>query len=114
MAKFTKENDEKADAFAWVGLLGPPIVWIVNFLIIYAGVLTACASKSKLTLILSCLVSLALIAGCTFLSRREFITEPKHDARRFMARVGLMNATVFALVTIAQTIAILINDPCLM
>jgi hypothetical protein len=114
MAKFTKENDEKTDALAWIGLLGPPIVWIVNLEIIYANVLTACASKSKITLIFSCLVSLALIAGCTLLSRREFSVEPKHEARRFMAGVGLMDAVIFTLITIAQTAAILIIDPCLM
>jgi uncharacterized membrane protein len=108
-----KEKDEKADVYAWLGMLGPPVVWIVNFEIIYAGVLAACANKSKTALLLSCLVSLALIAGCAVLSRRELTAEPKHEARRFMARVGLMSATIFALITIAQLIGIVVMDPCL-
>src|SRR3954471_21270965 len=114
MVKLSKERDEKADAGGWLGMLGPPIVWIVNFEIIYAGVLSACANQNKNPLLVSCFVSLALIAGCAFLSRREITAGSGHDARRFMARVGLMTATVFALITIAQIIAILINDPCLM
>src|SRR3954463_14867174 len=113
MVKFSKEQDEKADAFAWIGMVGPPVVWLVNFEVIYAGVLPACANKSKVALLLSSLVSLGLIAGCAYLSRRELTTAPLHHARHFMARVGLMTAAVFALIGIAQVIAILIYDPCL-
>jgi hypothetical protein len=113
MTKISKERDQKADARAWLAMLGPPVVWLINFELIYAGVLSACANKSKTLLLLSCAVSLALMTGCAFFSGRELTTEPGHDARRFMARVGLMAATVFALLTIAQVIAILVNDPCL-
>jgi hypothetical protein len=31
-----------------------------------------------------------------------------------MARIGMMTATVFGLILIAQILAIAINDPCLM
>jgi hypothetical protein len=94
-------------------MLGPAVVWIVNFEIIYAGVLSACEAKSKIVLLLCCLICLALIGGCAWLSLRERSSETEHDVRGFMGKVGLMAAGLFALVTIAQTIAVFIMDPCL-
>ena|SRR5215203_4221246 len=113
MSQHIKPGDEKADFCAWVGMLGPAIVWIVNFEIIYAGVLSACEAKSKIVLLLCCAVCLALIGGCAWLSMRERSSETDHEARGFMGKVGLMSAGLFALVTIAQTIAVFIMDPCL-
>ena len=114
MSQLSKPGDEKADFYVWLGMLGPAVVWLVNFEIIYAGVLSACEAKSKIVLFLCCLVCLAFIAGCAWLSMRERSTEPDHQARTFMAQIGLMSAALFVLVTIAQTIALFIMDPCLM
>ncbi|MFL6585089.1 MAG: hypothetical protein ACJ8KU_11300 [Chthoniobacterales bacterium] len=107
----TKPHDEKADAIAWLAMLGPPLVWILNFEVIYAGVLSACEAKHNVVLIVCGVATLALIAGCAVLAGRELRSENR--ARRFMAQVGLMAAGVFALVTIAQMIAMFIMDPCL-
>ncbi|HEY0368369.1 MAG TPA: hypothetical protein VGC85_02115 [Chthoniobacterales bacterium] len=107
----TKPHDEKADAVAWLGMLGPPLIWIFNFEVIYAGVLSACEAKHNVVLMICSLGTLALIAGCAVLSRREIKSD--NQARHFMAQVGLMSAALFALVTIAQTIAMFIMDPCL-
>lgn len=113
MVQHAKERDEKEDFYAWIGMLGPAVVWIVNFEIIYAGVLSACEAKSKIVLIICCLVCLALIGGCALLSKRELRAEGEHRARSFMANIGLMSAALFALITIAQTIAVFFMDPCL-
>jgi hypothetical protein len=113
MSEHVKPGDEKDDFYAWIGMLGPAVIWLANFEIIYAGVLSACEAKSKIVLFLCCLICLALIGGCAWLCMRERSTDPDHQARAFMAKVGLMTAALFALVTIAQTIAVFIMDPCL-
>src|SRR3954468_1376999 len=107
----TKEGDEKADAIAWLPMIGPPVVWILDFEVIYAGVLSACEAKHNVVLIICNLATLVLIAGCALLARREIKSDNR--ARHFMAQVGFMTAGVFALVTIAQLIAMFIMDPCL-
>ncbi len=112
MLNVTKPGDTKEDLYAWLGMLGPPTIWLTNFEIIYARVLPACAIKSNIWLITSSLVCLALTAGCGFLALRESGAGEQNKARRFMSHVGLMSASLFALVTIAQVIAMLLMDPC--
>jgi hypothetical protein len=111
MLNITKPGDTKEDFSAWLGMLGPPAIWLTNFEIIYARVLPACAIKSNIWLITSSLLCLALIVGCGFLAVREACGEA-HRTRRFMAHVGLMSASLFALVTIAQIIAMFLMEPC--
>jgi CDP-diglyceride synthetase len=112
MLNATKPGDTKEDFCAWLGMLGPPTIWLTNFEIIYARVLPACAIKSNIWLIVSSLVCLALIVGCGFLALRECGTNEGTRSRRFMAHLGLMSASLFTLVTIAQVIAMLIMEPC--
>jgi hypothetical protein len=112
MLPIIKPGDSREDFYAWLGILGPPTIWLTNFEIIYARVLPACAIKSNVWLIVASLISLGLIAGCGFLAIRELDDPAENKARRFMARVGVMSASLFALVTIAQIIAMLLMDPC--
>jgi hypothetical protein len=112
MLNITKSGDTKEDFYAWLGMLGPPAIWLTNFEIIYARVLPACAIKSNIWLIIASLICLALIAGCGFLALRELGGGDGHKTRRFMAHIGLMSASLFALVTIAQIIAMIIMEPC--
>jgi hypothetical protein len=114
MLHTSKSGDTKSDFYAWLGMLGPPTVWLINFEVIYAGVLPACNMHSKAMLLLSCLVCLLLIGGCGFLAMGEVGSGDAHKTRRFMGRVGLMSAALFVLVTIAQTIAVLLLDACSM
>jgi hypothetical protein len=111
MLNVTKSGDAKEDFYAWLGMLGPPTIWLTNFEIIYARVLPACAIKSNIWLIISSLVCLTLIVGCGF-AQRESGADAENRTRRFMAHVGWMSASLFALVTIAQIIAMLIMEPC--
>jgi hypothetical protein len=112
MLNVTKPGDTKEDFCAWLGMLGPPAIWLTNFEIIYAGVLPACAIKSNIWLIVSSLICLALIVGCGLLALRESGVGEGIRSRRFMAHLGWMSASLFALVTIAQIIAMLIMEPC--
>jgi hypothetical protein len=112
MLNVTKSGDTKEDFCAWLGMLGPPTIWLTNFEIIYARVLPACAIKSNIWLIVSSLVCLALIVGCGSLALRESCAGEANRSRRFMGHLGLMSASLFALVTIAQVIAMLIMEPC--
>jgi hypothetical protein len=112
MLDVTKSGDSKEDFCAWLGMLGPPTIWLTNFEIIYARVLPACAIKSNIWLIVSSLVCLALIVGCGFLALRESGAGEGNRTRRFMAQIGLMSASLFALATIAQIIAMLVMEPC--
>lgn len=106
----SKSGDEKGDAYAWLGMLGPPTLWLINFQIIYARVMPACASGTKIGLVISSIIFLALIIGCGFLAFGEL---GANGARKFMAQLGLMSTGLFALITIAQTIATLLMDACL-
>ncbi|HEV2804716.1 MAG TPA: hypothetical protein VGW57_07290 [Chthoniobacterales bacterium] len=112
MLEITKSGDTREDFHAWLGMLGPPAIWLTNFEIIYARVLPSCAIKSNIWLIISSLICLVLIAGCGFLAVRELGSTGENKTRRFMAQVGVMSASLFALVTIAQIIAMLLMDPC--
>jgi hypothetical protein len=112
MLPIIKPGDTKEDFNAWLGMLGPPTIWLTNFEIIYARVLPACAIKSNIWLIISSLICLAVIAGCGFLAIRELATPAENKSRRFLGHVGVMSASLFALVTIAQIIAMLLMDPC--
>jgi hypothetical protein len=112
MLQITKSGDTKEDFYAWLGMLGPPAIWLTNFEIIYARVLPSCAIKSNIWLVVASLISLALIAGCGFLAIRELGGPTENKTRQFMAQVGVMSASLFALVTIAQIIAMLLMDPC--
>jgi hypothetical protein len=112
MLPIIKPGDTREDFYVWLGMLGPPTIWLTNFEIIYARVLPACAIKSNIWLIIASLICLALIGGCGFLAIRELGGHGENKTRRFMAQVGVMSASLFALVTIAQIIAILLMDPC--
>src|SRR5215212_7415608 len=114
MLKVTKRGDTKEDFCAWIAMLGPPIIWLTYFEIIYARVMPACASSSKAGLLFASVICLALIAGCGFLAFRAVSQTREKDARHFMAQVGLMTTALFAILTIAQTIAMFIMDPCSM
>ena len=110
MANATDDSKLRGDIAGLLGMLGPPALWLINFQIIYARVMPACASGTKIGLLISSIIFLALIAGCGFLA---FGDVGATGARKFMAQVGLMSTGLFALVTIAQTIATLMMDACL-
>jgi hypothetical protein len=114
MLNATKSGDTKVDLCAWIAMLGPPVVWLTYFEIIYTRVMPACATGTKLVLFIASILCLVLIGLCGFLAMPGLREPGERGARRFMAHVGLMTTSLFAMATIAQTIAIILVDPCLM
>src|SRR5436190_23730176 len=52
------------DFALWLGILGPPILWLTQFEIIYAFVLPVCVTHHRIVLGLISLVFGAAIVGC--------------------------------------------------
>jgi len=103
----------------WVDLLGAPIVWLIQFELIYALVNWACSGGHRLFLHLVWIPFLLLILGVGALSFRDWSrlsalsAVDRGMARcRFMAGLGVVISSLFALATVAQAIAIFIIDPC--
>jgi hypothetical protein len=98
----------------WLGVIGPPIVWLAHFEIKYALAGVGDAIKHTPALIATSVVTAAvllLIAYVAARERRTARTSPL-DAEagvtprnRFMGTLGLMMCALFLLVTIAQAIA---------
>ena len=106
----------------WVGLLGAPAVWGVQFQAGYALVPKACANQSRLLLHLLSLLFLALAAGGVWLAYREWhrlrptspsgTDEERIAWPRFLALLGMMTSALFVLLIIAQGLPSFFIDPC--
>jgi hypothetical protein len=106
--------EPRSAAALWLGILGPPVIWLTQFEIKYA--LTAVGRRSEHTplLIAVAIVAMALVVLCGYVAVRErqLAAASPFDAtagvfarNRFMATLGLMSSAMFLLVTIAQFIA---------
>ena len=111
------------DLGLWTGVLGPPIIWLAHFQIIYTLVGYVCMKHSHVTMHLTSGITLAITIGCALLSWSLLKPPPSEEpgnqpietvpARpRFMALIGIMSGTMFSLVVIAQWIAAFMIDPC--
>ena len=105
------------DLALWVGILGPPFFWLVQFQIIYALVLPACISHRGIVLAIISIVFGAAMIGCGVIAWNGRV--PVADSpprikfvRHFMAVLSLMSTSMFLLVVIAQTIATPMHSPC--
>src|SRR5256885_10064214 len=52
------------DLALWVGILGPPVLWLTQFEIIYSLVLPVCVTHSRIVLLLISLAFVAAIVAC--------------------------------------------------
>lgn len=111
------------DLGLWTGLLGPPIVWLLHFQIIYSLVGYVCEAHSHASIHIVSVLTIVITIGCGLISWKllrpappsNSLTEPDETipARpRFMAQMGLMSSALFTLVMIAQWIASFMIDPC--
>jgi hypothetical protein len=100
----------------WTGMLAPPIAWLIQFQILYSNVLPSCVSNTKVGLFSTTAICFLIALASGALAWRELRRNPAPDelvkSRRFMSYVGLMTSGLFALVIIAQTIAVIVVDPC--
>lgn len=105
------------DLALWLGILGPPVLWLTQFEIVYALVLPACVAHHRIVLAVMSLAFGAAIVSCGLLgwngrapvagslARIKFV-------RHFMAVLSLMSMSLFLLVVIAQVLAIAMHSPC--
>jgi hypothetical protein len=105
----------------WIGVLLPPIAFLLNLEAAYALVPAACSSRNLLLIHLVHLVGLALavFGGLTALRswRRNGSTWPGGEGgplsrTRFMSGLGMFLSLQFGLVIVAQWIPSFILDPC--
>ena len=107
----------------WLALGTPPLVWFAAQNAGYFFVPWACARNNGEWLLHGiAIAALLLCVGAGLLSLavlREIgvAGDDDHDDRiqrtRFLARLGIGGATIFALIMIGQWIAIAILDPCM-
>ena len=105
------------DLALWLGILGPPFLWLAQFQIIYALVLPVCLSHRAVVLAIVSIICGAAIIGCGVIAWNGRV--PVADSpprikfvRHFMAVLSLMSMFMFLLVIIAQTIATAMHSPC--
>jgi len=101
----------------WLGILGPPSAWLVQFQTIYMQVYPACGVHRNLNIGFVCAGFFVVIAALGIYPARSwadhrFALDPVSRTRRFMSIVGVTSTALFLLVVIAQWIAAILVDPC--
>jgi hypothetical protein len=105
------------DLGLWLGILGPPAVWLIQFQTIYMLVYPACGAQRNFVIHITCFIFLVAITALGVSPLRTWRDAPRSDertnrTRRFMGIVGGMSTALFLLLVIAQWIAAFIVDPC--
>ena len=105
------------DFALWMGILGPPVLWLTQFEIVYALVLPACVAHHRVVLALISIGFGAAMVGCGLIGwngRAPVAGSPPRIklVRQFMAALALMSMSLFLLVVIAQMLAIAMHSPC--
>lgn len=116
------EGRAEANCALWLGMLGPPIVWLVQFQSRYAIVSAVCEHGNEFVLHILSLFFLLLTLGAGCLSwvqwQRLNRTWPQErqdnpaGRQAFMAVVGLLTSGLFSLLIIAQALPTLFLSPC--
>jgi hypothetical protein len=117
----TSIPDARHIRMLWTGLLLAPVAFLANLEIGYALVPAACTARSTLPLHLVNAASLALALVGGLIAWRSWNTVgrvwPNGEAgpigrSRFLAALGVLLAAQFALVILAQWLAVFLLDPC--
>jgi hypothetical protein len=104
----------------WVGVLGPPVIWLTQFEIKYVLAARPATSRHAGWLIGVGVVALAVVAMLAVFARRQQRTAGAAPldqmagvaARtRFMSMLGQMSCALFALLIIAQGLADFFFEP---
>ncbi len=108
----------------WVGLLGAAGAWALHLVYSYSLVPAACTAGMGPLMYLGIPVFLLLAGGAGYLSWRVYEAsqgpdgEPSDDELeamkrlRFMALSGVVMSAFFFMVIIAQSVPIIVQDPC--
>jgi hypothetical protein len=105
------------DFALWLGILGPPVLWLTQFQTIYMLVFPACGQHRNVLIIVASVLFGLVIAVCGFIgwsNRVPVADSPPRvkKTRHFMAVMSILSMSMFLIVTIAQLIAALIISPC--
>jgi hypothetical protein len=105
------------DFVLWLGILGPPLLWLVEFQTVYMLVYPACGRGRNAIIGVSMFLFAIAIAACGIIgwSNRVAVVESParvKKTRHFMAVLSLMSMSIFLIVLTAQAIAALMVPPC--
>lgn len=104
----------------WLGIVGPPVIWLMQFEIRYVLAARPATSRHAGWLIGVWVVALALIATLAALARRQHHAAAAapldqiagvSGRTRFMGLLGLMSCALFALLIVAQGLADFFYEP---
>ena len=88
------------------GMLGPPLLTLLNLEISYAAAPIACLTGTKMGMHISTAIILALVilagVGAAMRLRRNWIEDTVLSRPGFMAMLGILESTLFSAVIIAQ------------
>lgn len=116
-----KTGDNQRTLGLLVAVLGPPLLWLIQFQVHYSLVPWVCLSGNRWALTAASLAAIALaLALCAFAwALRRVTTAPQsggeaalHARYQFLALLGVMSSVLFLLVIVAQAIAQAYYDPC--
>jgi hypothetical protein len=118
----TPEHDPASPrraAWLWLGILGPPLIWLLQFEFKYA-LAARTMPGARAAVIAASLVSLIAVGACGLTASRQHrlaaASPLDRFARtvprtRFMAMLGVMSSGLFALLIIGQFLADLFIEP---
>jgi hypothetical protein len=104
----------RSELALWLALLGPPLVWLVQFEVRYALADNLRPTKPDAVLLSVAAVALLLVVVCAVTSVREWRVADRSPLERmagtprrtrFMATLGMMTSALFGLLIIAQALA---------
>ena len=102
----------------WLGVLGPPTAFLFNLGLSYAMVGAVCEGRWRSTSVLhavpAALLIITLLLGIASYRRiRPRMENNGWDRDGVLAVLGVLSASFFALVLVANWIPTLLLDPCL-
>jgi nicotinamide riboside transporter PnuC len=126
MARYRQTQDVEAPIgqFAlWTGMLGATFAWALHLVYSYSLVPAACAAGMSGFMYLGIPLFFGLALGCGYFAWRGWelskelppVDDPRHEMLkrvRFMALSGLVMTAFFAMVILAQSVPIIVQDPC--
>ena len=97
---------DEGSGVLFYGMLGPPVLTLLNLELSYALTPVACRAGSALAMHLSTAIILALVivagVGSAMRLRRNWLEETVLSRPGFMAMLGILESVLFSAVIIAQ------------
>jgi hypothetical protein len=101
-----KRSIDDGSGVLWYGILGPPLLTLLNLEVSYALTPVACRAGSMLALHLSTAILLALVimagVGAAMRLRKNWLEDTVLSRPGFMAMLGVLESALFATLMVAQ------------